>query len=253
MSPAVFVLLFSFFQQPGRSATIPSRVPSTPGRSMEFFRNRSLFGRTRALETKVDEFLDKLSQSVLIFKLAIKTYLTEGPCPQFEENLRQVNELESQADALRRTIEKELYSNTLIPESRGDVLGLLENLDSIHNLLEGTLWSFSIETPAIPSEHVMGYQGLVEMVELGVEALVLASRSFFRDPARVNDHLHKVMLYEKEADKVSTRLKRAIFASEADLSQKTHLRHFVELIDNVADGAEDVADRLTIYTIKQKV
>lgn len=220
---------------------------------MEFLKTLSLFARTRSLEGKVDEFLDRLSQSALIFKLAIKTYLTEGASPAFEEKLRQVNDLESQADALRRTIEKELYSNTLIPDSRGDVLGLLENLDSIHNLMEGALWSFSIEKPAIPSELLTAYLELVEMVGLGVEALVLASRSFFRDPARVNDNLHKVMFHEKEADKVSTRLKRAVFGSQADLAQKTHLRHFVELIDNVADRAEDVADRLAIYTIKQKV
>lgn len=220
---------------------------------MEFLKTISLFGRTRSLEGKVDEFLDRLSQSALIFKLAIKTYLTEGAGPAFEEKLRQVNDLESQADMLRRTIEKELYSNTLIPDSRGDVLGLLENLDSIHNLMESALWSFSIETPAIPSGQVKAYLELVEMVGVAVEALVLASRSFFRDPARVNDNLHKVMFHEKEADKVSTRLKREIFASQAELAQKTHLRHFVELIDNVADRAEDVADRLAIYTIKQKV
>jgi len=220
---------------------------------MEFLKNMSMFGRTRSLEVKVDEFLDRLSQSALIFKLAVKTYLSEGASPVFEEKLLQVNDLESQADALRRTIERELYSNTLIPDSRGDVLGLLENLDSIHNLLEGALWSFSIETPAIPSAHEAAYQELVEMVVVAVEALVLASRSFFRDPARVSDNLHKVMFHEKEADRVSTRLKRAIFESQAELSQKIHLRHFVELIDNVADRAEDVADRLAIYTIKQKI
>ena len=235
---------------PGRHP--PTSFPALE-RGMEFLKSLSLFGRTRSLEGKVDAFLDRLSQSALIFKLAIKTYRGEGADPAFEEKLRQVNDLESQADALRRAIEMELYSNTLIPESRGDVLGLLENLDSIHNLMEGALWSFSIETPAIPPEHGTAYLELVEMVTLCVEALVLASRSFFRDPARVNDNLHKVMFHEKEADKVSTRLKRAIFASPSELSQKSHLRHFVELIDNVADRAEDVADRLAIYTIKQKV
>ena len=86
-----------------------------------------------------------------------------------------------------------------------------------------------------------------------VESLVLASRAFFRNIAAVSDHMHKVMFYEKEADKVSTKLKRAIFASDLPLSHKVHLRDFVEHIDNVADRAEDVADRLTIYAIKRTV
>ena len=61
------------------------------------------------------------------------------------------------------------------------------------------------------------------------------------------------MFFEKEADKVSTKLKKAIFGSALDLSQKRHLRYFVDHIDNVANWAEDVADRLAIYSIKRIV
>jgi len=91
------------------------------------------------------------------------------------------------------------------------------------------------------------------MVVQSVEALARSSRAFFRDFDRVTYHNHKVMFYEKEADKVSTKLKRKIFDSDMDLAQKTHLRYFVENIDNIADWAEDVADRLAIYAIKRSV
>ena len=67
----------------------------------------------------------------------------------------------------------------------------------------------------------------------------------------VTDHMHKVLFFEKEGDKVSTRLKMAIFAGELDLAHKAQLRNFVEHIDDIADTAEDVADRLAIYAIKR--
>ena len=82
---------------------------------------------------------------------------------------------------------------------------------------------------------------------------MLASRAFFRDIEAVGNHNHKVLFYEKEADKMGTRLKRGIFASDLPLSRKAQLRNFVEVIDNVADKSEDVADRLSIYTIKRTV
>jgi predicted phosphate transport protein (TIGR00153 family) len=221
---------------------------------MELTKNMALFRRTKALETEIDEFLDKLSESALVFRQAIELYLADGPGAGFDERLRQVNELESRADGLRRGIETQLYAQTLIPESRGDVLGLLENLDSILNLLEGTLWGFSIETPNIPEEFVKEYRELTEMAVLSVESIVMASRAFFRDHESVGDHMYKVMFYEKEADKVSTKLKRAIFGqAELHLSQKIHLKSFTEHIDNVADMAEDVADRLSIYAIKRSI
>ena len=213
----------------------------------------SLFGRTKALENEIDAFLDKLSESALLFKRAIQIYLADGATAEFDAKLQAVNRLESEADKLRRSIETQLYAQTLIPESRGDVLGLLENLDSVINLHEGALWAFSIETPDISPEFRADFAVLCDQVVLAVESIVLASRAFFRNIEAVGDHMHKVMFYEKEADKVSTKLKRAIFASDLALYRKAHLRNFVEHIDNLADRSEDVADRLAIYTIKRKV
>ncbi len=220
---------------------------------MALTKDMALFRRTKGLEDEIDDFLDKLSESGMVFEHAVKLYLSDGNTEAFNEKLLHVNELESTADRLRRSVETQLYAETLIPESRGDVLGLLENLDSVLNLFEGALWSFSIETPEIPPDYHADYAALTEMAVLAVESLVLASRAFFRNIAAVSDHMHKVMFYEKEADKVSTKLKREIFASDLPLSRKVHLRDFVEHIDNLADRAEDVADRLTIAAIKRTV
>ena len=65
--------------------------------------------------------------------------------------------------------------------------------------------------------------------------------------------MHKVLFFEKEGDKISTRLKMAIFAGGLDLAHKAQLRNFVEHIDDIADTAEDVADRLAIYSIKRSI
>jgi len=222
-------------------------------KSLGIAKQLSLFGRTKALENQIDQFLDNLSESGMLFRRAVQIYLAEGATEEFEEKLAHVNRLESTADGLRRSIETQLYAQTLIPESRGDVLGLLENLDAILNLCEGALWSFSIETPDIPEAYRGDFSNLIDQVVNAVESIVLASRAFFRNIQAVKDHMHKVMFYEKEADKVSTKLKRAIFASDLPLANKAHLRNFVEHLDNVADRAEDVADRLAIYTIKRTV
>jgi len=213
----------------------------------------TLFRRTRQLETQIDSFFDKLSESSVVYRLAVRLYLREGACEEFHGRLDRVNALESEADNLRRDIERQLYSNTLIPDSRGDVLGLIETVDQLMSEFEASLWALSIETPDIPEEFNNGYRKLTNMVIRAVDELVLGGRAFFRNPHDVPAYNHKVMLYEKEADIIGTNLKRSIFASDLDLSQKIHLRQFVEQIDNIADVAEDVADRLSIYAIKRLV
>jgi len=130
---------------------------------MEITKKISLFSRTRALESEIDDFLDKLSQCSILFKIAIRTYLNEGCSDEFEHKLQDVNKMESNADHLRRAIETKLYAQTLIPEPRGDVLGLLENLDQLLNLYEGSLWAFSIEKPDIPEEFHNDFESLTDM------------------------------------------------------------------------------------------
>jgi predicted phosphate transport protein (TIGR00153 family) len=210
-----------------------------------------LFGRTRKLISDIDNFLTLLSECGLGFQGAVTTYLEQGASELFDEKLQQVAAGESRADDLRRSIQREMYAETLMPDARGDILNLLESLDEIMNKLEETLWYFSSEQPQIPDALKDEYATLLDPTLQSVEALVLASRAFFRDVQSVSDHLHKVHYFEKEADQVIGRLKNKIFASDMSLAEKIHLRFFAERIVWISDSAEDTADQLTIYTIKR--
>ena len=187
----------------------------------------------------------------MTFGEAVRTYLEQGASERFHERLTQVSEGESRADALRRGIQRDMYAETLMPDARGDILSLLESLDEIINRLNETLWYFASEQPQIPDKLKDEYASLLTPTIESVEALVLAARSFFRDAESVNDHLHKVHYYEKEADQVVGHLKSGIFSSDLSLAEKIHLRFFAERIVWVSDTAEDVADELAISAIKR--
>ena len=105
--------------------------------------------RTKQLEAQIDDYLDKVDRGALIFIQGLKYYF-ENRQEEFEQRYRDLRLLESSGDGLRREIENELYAHTLIPEWRGDVLGLLESTDRVLNRLSKTLLNFSIEQPVIP-------------------------------------------------------------------------------------------------------
>ncbi len=213
--------------------------------------NFQLFRRTRKIQDKVDTFFDTLTEISVTYRLAVRSYLRDGLNDEFETRLSRVNELESGADKLRRNIEQQLYTNTLIPDSRSDVLELIERVDELLSLFEGSLWAFTIEKPDIPKNLKGDYRKLTNMVVKATDELGLSGRAFFHSPHDVPAYNHKVTLYEKEADIITTRLKKGIFDSKLDLAEKLHLREFVEQIDGIADKAEDIADRLAIYAIKR--
>ena len=212
-----------------------------------------LFKSTKNLEGQVDEYLDAVSQGLLIFKEGVKDYLNKNET-SFNDRLNEIDKKESKADNLRRSVENDLYRHSLIPEHRGDVLGLLESIDDVIDTAKETLMQFSVERPNIPEDLNESFFNLSEKGSLAAEAMVKASRAFFTDVNAVKDHLHKVYFYEKEADKISDRLKRTVFQREdLELAQKIHLRYFALHIDTIADRSENVADRLSIYTIKRSL
>jgi len=209
--------------------------------------------REITIEKQIDDFLDKTSESALLYKHGVNAYL-EGNFEIFKNKHATLVKLEHEGDTLRRTVEEQLYSQTLIPESRGDVLELLENIDQLLDRFKGAIWRLDIERPVIPSALHTDFMELVAYVSKAVEAIIRSSRAFFKNIDGVADHLHKVSFWETECDKVSTRLQTVIFRSEdLTLSQKMHIRDFVRHMDRIADVAEDVADRLAIYVIKRSL
>ena len=216
---------------------------------MEF----SILRKKLTIGKQIEDFLDKVSESGLMFKQGMDAYLKANK-DAFIRKIDEIADTEHQGDTLRRSVEEQLYVKTLIPESRGDVLELLESMDGLLDRFKGVLWQFEIEQPEISPDFTEEFRELVLCVVETVEAIVRSSRAFFVNVFSVSDHIHKVSYWETQSDKISTRLQKNIFScQDLQLSQKMQLRDLVRHVDKIADRAEDVADKLSIYIIKRSL
>lgn len=211
-----------------------------------------LFRTSKIIENQIDEFLDVVAEGALIYLEGVRAYLG-GNSTDFQSRLEAIDKLESRADKLSKEVEAQLYSHSLIPEHRGDVLGLLENTDNIIDTAKMSLYQFSVEQPDIPEEFHERFDQLANASYQAAAAVIVSARAFFRDATGIKDNLFKVHHYEKEADQISDALKRAIFAGSRELAHKIHLRYFALNVEKVSDRAEEVADRLAIYAIKRNI
>jgi len=209
-------------------------------------------GETKKLIGDIDVFWDNIARSALAFRSGIKNYLA-GRIDKFRSDLEDINQLENDTDTMRREIKYKLYSHMLIPESRGDVLGLLETSDNVVDSIKKVLLQFDIEMPEIPENMKDDFMELTKMSVKTVDEMVLAARAFFREISIVNDHVNKVHYFEHEADKIEEDLKRKAFNSTTikQLSKMVQLRYFAEKVALISDEAEAVSDRLSIYVIKR--
>lgn len=211
----------------------------------------ALFGKTKAMEAMIDNFLDKISEGALRFEQGIASYVDGATPERLTEQVSQMRATEAEGHRLRIAIETQLYTEMLIPDFRADVLSLLEDVNFLLGMIEDIFLAITVEKPDIDAAYDADFKLLASTAVKTIEAAILAARAFFRNITAVRDHLSKVSFHEEECDQIATSLKRAIFSSDLGLDHKMHLRYFVDKIDQLADEAEDVGDWLAIYSIKR--
>ncbi len=216
----------------------------------------TLFGKSKAIETEIDDFLNQLSDAGLMFEQLVSHYVDHGADPDFDAKAERLTAQEKSANETANRIGRALYTEMLIPDLRADVLSLIQDLDYLIDSYSGIATAFEIEKPDIalaPEGTPDLYRELVANAVKCVEATVRAARAFFKNIDAVDDHVHKISFFENEVDELAVRLKRAIFDSALGLDQKLHFRYFVDALDELADDAEDAGEWIAIYTIKRSL
>ena len=208
--------------------------------------------KTKELEVDIDRYLDRVEKSALLFNEGVKDYINDN-MNRFDKHLKEITIIENEADNVRRDIKYKLYTFMLIPDSRGDVLGLIETTDNVIDTAKKVLEQLSIETPKIPDFLKADFLRLADFSCKAVEELVKGERAFFKEIQIVNDYINKIHFYEHEADKIEEQLERKVFKSKeiTSFSRKMHIRYFIERIALLSDEAEEVSERLSVYAIKR--
>jgi uncharacterized protein len=213
-----------------------------------------MFAKANKSIELINKFLNCIDQSLLLFREGVKNYLYKN-MGNFSSNLQSLASCEMESDVLRREIENTLYTQSLMPQLRGDIMRLLEEMDNLIDQAKKNLFQFDVEMPNIPSELIPDLIKLTQTSVSAAESVIPAAKSYFSEPVNVTEKIHRVYFFEKETDLLADVIRRKIFREmpELKLSEKFHLRYFTLHIENISDIAEKVADLLTIMAIKRTV
>ena len=211
-----------------------------------------LWKKEKSIIDKIKAYLDQVDVCRDRFRIFIERVLHN---PDDEENqaiLQEVHRSESKADDLRRTIELQLYERALIPESRGDVLGLIETIDAIPGLFQSLCYQFFLEKIVFPERFRERY---LHLVDINIKAYNLVREAvlglFFNKDVKVQTDL--VDAVESDSDHIERDLIRDIFNSKLDKADKILLKEIVINTGDISDQAETVKDRLALAIVKRKI
>ncbi len=202
----------------------------------------------------IREYLGIVRECLGAFQAGMKYLLKHGYDAHFTRLVNEAHKKESDADGVRRHIEFQLYERSLLPDSREDLLLLLERLDAIPNRAEEVLRDLEIQRIEIPEPI---HDAVKELTKLGIRAFEMVAEAVEDAIGRgekIKDLARRVDDLESVADKTEQNCRRWIFRkSNLDPCQKILLSNLVNGIGDLCDEGEDAAYFLRVFVIKRRI
>jgi len=209
--------------------------------------------KQKKIESGLAEYRQKILLCLSIFEESFKEYVHRGDRAQLQANFLKIRRAESNADDIRREIEVMMYSKALFPESRGDILELLEAMDRVPNQMESIVGMLFNQHINIPQTYRQKLVELVGICHKCVDVMLEGSAKLFSDFTNATVAVGRIDELESEAARVEGMITEQIFSSDLNGFEKILLRDLVEQIATVSDRAENVGDKIRLIVTKRNV
>jgi predicted phosphate transport protein (TIGR00153 family) len=210
------------------------------------------FKKQRLIIAKIEEYLAAVDHCIELFRDCVECLIERQTAASCEDKVEAVHKAESRADDLKREIEYCLYQNSLIPESRGDVLGILETLDKVPNMMEKICFQIYLQKTRVPR---ILHDGFFKLIGVNLEAysfLKQAVKGLFYNKEVINE-IKRIDSIESESDRLERFLMKELFLSDLDLPVKLVLKDLIQNIGHISDRIQVVSDRVSLAVIKRKI
>ena len=212
-----------------------------------------LFKKERQLESLIYSYLENLGKIQNNFVKAMNICLKEGVSDDFSFLMDQTHKFESRADDLRDEINELMYSRALIPESREDIMALLERLDEIPRSFEQILNMIRTQKISFPEFLVLDIKELIRLSMESCDLMVKQVDAMIKKKIGVRLLMSAIDQNESHCDHIERRIITRLFESDLDPYVKLQLKEMVIVLGEISDQADRVSKRINIMTIKRRV
>ncbi len=209
-------------------------------------------GKESSVFEAIESHLKVVNESLVAFRELMVSYL-DGDFERARAFEREVDELESKADTLRRSIETMLYEGAFLPANRGDYVRLSELIDQVADAAESAAHTLILARPKVPEELKDEILGLVDSSVKTYGVLIEAVNALNSDVDRAIELAKAVEDAEEKADEVEYDVKGKVFESETVTTYaKLVWNQILTKIGDIADRAEDASDQVMLMAIKRR-
>jgi predicted phosphate transport protein (TIGR00153 family) len=212
-----------------------------------------LFKKENLLDTLILQYLENLTRTQEHFVKAMDTCLDEGVCGQFSFLIDQTHKFESKADEIREEVNLLMYSRALIPESREDIMNLLEHMDVIPRIFELILHLIRTQKLKIPQFIEAETKDLIRISVESCELMIRQVELMLKNKEGIRALLATIDHNESHCDHIERSLMIKVFDSDLETCAKLQLKELIIAMGEISDQADRVSKRVNIMTLKRRV
>jgi len=166
----------------------------------------------------------------------------------FNSKYAEILKIDDECKELRLQAERKVLEAGALLAERGEYIRFLGCIDRIPDRIEGAAYRLLALTKiSYPSERVAGaIQEILEHMRDSVESLNRAITALEMDSAQGHKLLKEVSEKEQETDEVFRRVTVDLLRIEVPLPQLLLSREIIDMLESVADTAEEAANVLAV-------
>lgn len=200
----------------------------------------------------LQEHAEKVKECAWSFQQAMECHVSQR-CEGFSELRDQVNQMEHEADAIKRRIRGHIPKGTLLPVDKFQLFRYLREQDSVLDSVQDVLdWIAFRTEPGIPESLKKEFLLLVDAVIDPIDELsrmVSEARVYFKNYSEnqrvtVKEIIGSIREQEHKADRLEETVKAKTFQLKDDPVTIFHTIRLAELIGSIADHAENAGDMM---------
>ncbi|MEZ7974850.1 MAG: DUF47 family protein [SAR324 cluster bacterium] len=208
------------------------------------------FKKQYVVEEKIQRLLRYLEDMAHLYQETYKGFL-DGRVEDLTQGNTELGKIEKELDDLGRQIQMSLLHESLMPDSRDDLLWFLTKMDKVPSSFKHSLSDIVLEKPEIPEDFHLPLKDMLGHTHDAVKALANATDALFSDLRAVRQHVEEVGRQESMVDKIEYKLLQSVFEDEKfELARKYQLKGILKQLGSVTNLAEDVADAVLILATK---
>lgn len=195
----------------------------------------------------------KVYDTVFELNKTIKKFF-EGKVEEISAQVKRVNELEHECDAIRRKIMLDLSKGEIAPTVREDLAHLIKRLDLVANNANASAKRLSLLTPEILEPIA---SEIIEMSETTLKCANVLYKTIAKQlgesTAKIFESITEIHQLEHEVDVIIFNIKKKLI--ESNLNHPTYVGiivyELINTIENISDNAEETADFVKIVKVRQ--